>query len=187
MAEEKTFYPRNTDEWRAWLQKNHKKESKIALIKYKKHTGKPSITHQESMDEAICFGWIDTTIKRLDEDRYLRRFAKRTEKSRWSNATLGYAKRLIKEGKMTPSGLEMYKQGLKKPTLDSEVAKNPKTPEDLIVALKNNNVYDVFESWAPSYKRAYLRWIERAKLSDTRSKRIAAVVARVLQGNKKWN
>ena len=73
--------------WRAWLQKHHLKEKKVGLICHKKHTGKLFLTHREAMEDAICFGWIDTTIKRLDEDRYIRYFARRTDKSRWSENT----------------------------------------------------------------------------------------------------
>ena len=96
----KTFYAKNTKEWREWLRKNHKKESSIYLIKYRKHTNKPSLTSKEAMVEAICFGWIDTTMKGLDEDRYMQRFCKRTKNSRWSKNTLRYAKELIKKRNM---------------------------------------------------------------------------------------
>ena len=93
-------------QWRNWLEKNHAKESKVSIILHKKHTGKPSITHKESMEEAICFGWIDTTLKRLDEDTYQRTFVKRNDKSKWSQNTLRYGKELIKEGLMTNAGLK---------------------------------------------------------------------------------
>lgn len=188
MDSEKTVYAKNKDEWRAWLEKNHLKETKIALIKYKKHTGKPSLTHKESMDEAICFGWIDTTIKRLDEDRYMRRFARRNKNSKWSDATLGYAKRLIAEGKMSPYGLQMYKEGLAKPTHDAGIPKNPTMPADLKKALKENPTAEtIFKTFPPSYTRTYYRWILRAKQPATRAKRIDAVVKRALENRKKWN
>ena len=82
MEKVKAFYPKNRQEWRNWLEKNHDKEKKVAVIKYKKHTGKPSISHKESMEEAICFGWIDTTLKRLDDERYGVTFVKRNKNSR---------------------------------------------------------------------------------------------------------
>src|SRR5438105_15579910 len=119
MKKAKAIYFKNKKEWRQWLRKNHKKEKSVAVIKYKKHTGKPSLSHKESIEEAISFGWIDTTIKRLDENRYLRNFSKRGANSRWSTATLGYAKQLIKEKRMSPEGLKYYLEGLKKPTLDA--------------------------------------------------------------------
>ena len=174
---ESSFYARNRSEWRAWLQKNHDNESKIALLKYKKHTGKPSLSHKESMEEAICFGWIDTTIKRIDDDTYIRRFARRTDKSKWSDNTLRYAKELIANGRMTPAGLIRYKEGLSRPTHDYGIPKDPDVPLDLKKALKSQGVWEKFESVAPSVRRMHLRWILRAKQSETRKKRIAAVVS----------
>ena len=93
----KTFHPKSRKEWRDWLIKNHKKEKTIFLVKYKKHTNKPSISHNEAMEEAICCGWIDTTVKKLDDERYGNHFVKRNEKSRWSKNTLSYAKKMVKE------------------------------------------------------------------------------------------
>jgi len=184
-SDTKLIYAENAKEWRAWLAKNHNKEKKIGLIKYKKHTGKPSLTHKESMDEAICFGWIDTTIKRLDEDRYIRHFARRSKNSRWSYATLGYAKRLIKEKKMTPAGLHFYKEGLKKPTHDFGLSKNPEVPESLRKELeKNKQAKKNFNNFTLSYKRTYLRWIERAKRPGTKDKRIKEVVKMAVANQK---
>ena len=91
------IYTGTIKEWRDWLRKNHKKESKVEIIIYKKHTDKPTLSHLEQMKEAICFGWIDTTLKRLDDKRYKRTFVKRNSKSRWSNNTLRYAEEQIKK------------------------------------------------------------------------------------------
>src|SRR3990167_4363733 len=84
------------EDFRKWLSKNHDKEKKVGLILHKKHTGKGSSSHRELMEEAICFGWIDTTIKRIDEDRYIRYFAKRNKNGKWSKATQRYARELVK-------------------------------------------------------------------------------------------
>lgn len=183
----KLIYARDRKEWRAWLEKNHLTEKKVGLIKYKKHTGKPSLTHKESMDEAICFGWIDTTIKRLDEDRYLRYFAKRSKNSRWSTATQSYARALIKQKLMTPEGLKYYKEGLKKPTIDEGISKNPDVPEDLKQALvAHPEAQTNFASFAPSYRRTFLRWLEKAKLPETRKRRIAVIVHRARTNKKQF-
>ena len=180
-----TVHPKSRAAWRTWLAKNHNKKTKVALVKYKKHTGKPTISHQEAMDEAICFGWIDTTVNRLDDERYIRRFAKRTKKSRWSNATQRYAKRLIKEGRMTPAGLEAYQWGLKHPVIDHGLPKNPPIPADLKKALtKSKKAQQHFTHFAPSYKRFYIYWIEKAKLPETRKRRIADVYQRALENKK---
>ena len=182
----KSIHPKSRKEWRQWLQKNHKKESKVFLIKYKKHTKKPTITHREAMDEAICFGWIDTTAKRLDDKRYGNHFVKRNESSRWSSNTLKYAERLIKEGRMSEAGLKMYKEGLKKPVIDHGLPRNPEAPKDLKEALeKDKKAKENFNNFAPSYKRVYIYWVERAKRKETRIKRIKETVKRAKE-NKKW-
>jgi len=175
----KQIHPKSPAAWRRWLERNHTKESRVYLIKYKRHTNKPTISHQESMDEAICYGWIDTTVNRIDDDRYMRGFSRRNKNSRWSNATLSYAKRLIKEGKMTPQGMKMYKEGLKKPVIDHGLPKNPETPENLKKALaRNKKAREFFEKLAPSYRRYYIYWVERAKLPETKKKRIKVIVER---------
>jgi uncharacterized protein YdeI (YjbR/CyaY-like superfamily) len=178
-------YAADRKEWRAWLRKNHKKEKKVDLISYKKHTGKPSLTHKESMEEAICFGWIDTTMRRIDEERYSRSFCRRTDKSRWSNATLSYAKDMIKKKKMANEGLKRYEEGLKKPVIDHNLPKNPETPKDLKKLFENNKKAKAcFEMLAPSYRRTFIYWIERAKRKETRDKRIKEVVNKCRDGKK---
>lgn len=176
---------KTVEKWRNWLAKHHNKKAYIWQIKYKKHTGKTAPTHRDSMDEAICFGWIDTIIRRLDLDRYAVKFVKRNKNSRWSKATIRHAKRLIKEKRMTPAGLEEYKKGLKKPLHDRNLPKNPKAPEDLKIALaKNKKAQENFESLAPSYRKRYLYLIISAKRPETRKKRIREVVRRSLQNKK---
>ena len=170
-------------DFRKWLVKHHKKETKVAVVVHKKHTGKPAPTHRELIEEAICYGWIDTTIKRLDEDTFLRHFSRRTEKSKWSDNTLSYGKRLLKEGKMSPEGVRFYKLGKAKPTHDHGIPKNPGMPEELKKALaKNTKAQNLFETTAPSMKRTYYQWILRGKQQATRKKRVARVVAAALGG-----
>jgi uncharacterized protein YdeI (YjbR/CyaY-like superfamily) len=178
----KSVYAKDRKEWRDWLKKNHKKENKVFLIKYKKHTGKPSITHKESMQDAICFGWIDTTVKRIDDERYGNHFAKRTKNSRWSNNTLRYARDLEKQGKMSAFGMKMYREGLKKPVIDHGLPRNPETPKDLIKALGKSS--EKFNKLAPSYKRYYIYWIENAKRPETRKKRIKIVTQQAKENKK---
>ena len=188
VKEVKQFYPKTRKEWRAWLRKNHKKEKRIAVIRYKKHTRKPSPGVMELMHEAICWGWIDTTVNRMDSERYLINYVRRNEKSsRWSDNTQRYARELIKQGLMSPHGLKMFELGLKKPTHDSGIPKNPDAPKDLLEELnkkKNKIVLNKFNSLAPSYKRVYFRWIERAKLKETRERRIKEVIRMIGKGYK---
>ena len=173
--------------WRAWLEKNHDKEKKVGLISHKRHTGKPALTHKESMEEAIFFGWIDTTIKRLDEDRYLRYFCRRSKNSKWSLATLSYGKDLIKRKLMHPVGLQFYKQGVLKKAFDHHIPKNPEMPEMLKSELeKDPKALSNFNNFAPSYKRMYFRWILHAKLPATQMKRINEVVQRAKDNKKNF-
>ncbi len=180
MSERKTFHANSREEWRAWLEKNHNKENKVYLIRYKKHTGKPTITPKEAMEEAICFGWIDTTVNRIDDERYAQCFVRRNENSRWSNNTQKYARRLIKEGKMTPEGLKMYREGLKKSTIDHGLPRNPKIPDILEKALsKDKKAKGNFEKMAPSYRRHFIYSIERAVREETKNKRVKDIVRRM--------
>lgn len=168
-------------EFRAWLRKNHKKEHKVAIIVHKRHTGKPFPTHREVIEEAIRYGWIDTTIKRLDEDTFLRNFSRRTEKSKWSDNTLSYAARLVKEGKMSPEGMRFYEMGKQKPTHDHGIPKNPDMPTELKAALaKNAKAKHAVEAYAPSIKRAIFRTILRGKQPATREKTVKKIIAGAL-------
>lgn len=168
---------RTRDAWRKWLAENHLKETSVELLVHKKHTGKPSLSHQEAMHDAICFGWIDTTLKRIDDDTFVRRFARRTDKSKWSDNTLRYAKELLFEGKMAPEGIRRYTEGLAKPTHDHGIPKNPRMPSDLTNALRGAGLLAQFKAFSPSVRRTYLRWLMRAKQEATREKRVQSIVS----------
>lgn len=99
-----TFYPKTRAQWRRWLEKNHAKKSEIWLMRYKKATGKPTVNYQDSVDEALCFGWIDGVEKSVDEERYAQRFTPRRPKSHWSEINVGRYHMLEKEGLMTEAG-----------------------------------------------------------------------------------
>ena len=180
---QKTVYTVN--DFKNWLIKNHNKETKVEIIVYRKHTGKPSPSHRELMGEAICFGWIDTILRKLDENRYIRTFSKRNKNSKWSNNTIQYGKELVKQKKMTPLGLKYFKEGLKKPTHDFGIPANPTIPDELKKALeKNKKAKDNFEKFTPSIKKMAYRWILRGKREETRVKRIKLLVERAKNNDK---
>ena len=181
----KTITVFNRNDFRKWLVMHHDSEDKVSVIVYKKHTGKSFPSHRELMEEAICFGWIDTILRKLDENRYIRTFSRRNKNSKWSDNTLGYAKDLIKQGKMTPSGLKFYKEGLMKPTHDFGIPKNPDMPIELKKALdKDKKAKDNFENYSASLKKVFYRWILRGKREETRIKRINITVEKAKVGNK---
>ncbi len=187
MSELKEITCFSVKEWRSWLQKNHKKEERVLLIRYKKHTGKGMFNQRDAMNEAICFGWIDTTLKRLDEDRYGVTFVKRNKSSRWSDNTFARAREMIERGKMSSFGKEMFELGLTKKTHDHGIPKNPtlnEVPELNIEVNKDKELKEAFHKMAPSYKRAYYRWILRAVRPETRMKRVKQAIEMVRKGKK---
>jgi len=173
----KTFVVKKREQFRKWLGKNHDKETKVGLLLYKRHTGKPAPTHRELMEEAICFGWIDTTVKRVDDDTYIRTFVRRNKNSTWSNNTLSYGRELIKQGRMASSGMHFFKLGKAKPTHDHDVPKNPSMPLELKKALaKSKKLQKAFDTYPPSHKKMWYRWLWSAKRDETKEKRIRAIL-----------
>jgi uncharacterized protein YdeI (YjbR/CyaY-like superfamily) len=123
------------------------------------------MSHREGIEEALCFGWIDTIMKKLDEDRYERTFMKRTDKANWSTNTLSYAKKLLKDKKMFPLGIKRYKEGLKRKPHDFGRRKNPQVPEILKKELsKEKKLEENFNNFSPSYRKALLYNLLSAKL-----------------------
>ncbi len=176
MEKEKFIEVFEVADFRRWLRKNHQKEKKVGLILHKKHTGKNSPSHYDLMSEAICFGWIDTTIKRMDENRFIRFFSRRSKNSKWSYNTLSYGEKLLKEGRMSPYGLKCYEEGLQKKPHDYGIPKNPKIPSYLKETLLKTNLSKSFDSLSSSVKRSHLRYILRAKRNETRQKRIIQLI-----------
>jgi uncharacterized protein YdeI (YjbR/CyaY-like superfamily) len=106
--EVKTIYVKNREQWRSWLQEHHGSEKEIWLILYKKNSGKPSLPYEDVVEEAVSFGWIDGKVKRIDDEKYMRRYSPRTAKSAWSESNIAWAEKMIAQGRMTPSGLQAY-------------------------------------------------------------------------------
>ena len=171
-------------DFRSWLIKNHEKEDKIFIVINKKHTGHSYITHKEAMEEAICFGWIDTILKRIDENTYERCFVKRKANANWSKNTLSYAKSLLKQGKMTPPGIKAYKLGLKKLPHDHNRIKNPELPKDFKSALEKDKLLEKFNSLAPSYKKYCIYFVDKAVRQETRDKRIKKIIDGLLNNKR---
>jgi uncharacterized protein YdeI (YjbR/CyaY-like superfamily) len=173
-SETETFYPKNRQEWRQWLEKNHADKQSVWVVMYKKQSGKPSILWTEAVDEALCFGWIDSLKKSVDSESSIQFFSKRKPKSGWSKINKDKIIRLIEEGQMTAAGLatiETAKQNGSWTMLDS--VEELLIPEDLNQAFKNHaGAEDYFLGLSKSIKKMMLHWVVTAKRPETRQNRI---------------
>src|ERR1700730_15023429 len=173
-----TFYPKNRKAWRGWLQKNHEKEKEVWIIYYKKHSVKPTISYNDAVEEALCFGWIDSRANKIDEDCYMQVFNPRRRKSNWSKLNKERIEKLVANGLMTAIGLEKIELAKKDGSwnkLDDVYAMV--IPPDLKKAFATNKkAWKNFDAFSPSSKRGILSWIESAKRPETRQKRIDQTV-----------
>jgi uncharacterized protein YdeI (YjbR/CyaY-like superfamily) len=168
-------------EWRKWLEMNHTTSEEVWLIYFKRPSGKPRIQYADAVEEALCFGWIDGKIKRINEDYYIQRFTPRRHGSRWSKYNIDRVKKLIKSKQIRPAGLKAYKEALENPALvyDDRRDGHPSPPEDLIKALKKNKkAFENFHKFTQSAQRLYIDWLNSAKRSETRIGRIQRIVER---------
>jgi len=174
-----TFYAKDANAWRNWLQKNHRSEKSVWLIIYKKECKKPSVYYNEAVDEALCFGWIDSKPNKRDEESYYQFFAKRNPKSNWSKVNKAKVEKLIKEKKMARAGLEAIETAKQNGTWHAlDEVDNSIVPADLTKALlKNKTAMKNFESFPKSSKKIILEWINNAKKEETRLKRIEETVS----------
>lgn len=177
------FYAASRKAWRKWLEKNHKKEKNVWLVIYKKDSGVPSLTYAEAVEEALCFGWIDSKPNKRDDKSYVQLFAKRNPKSKWSALNKKRVAQLIRDGQMTPAGMEMIELAKKTGTWNAldEVDKLT-IPSDLQKAFdKNKKAFTNWNAFPPSARKGILEWISNAKREETRAKRISDTVSLAAQ------
>jgi len=183
----KQLYVTDRDEWRDWLSENHAAKASIWLVFYKKETSRPTIAYETAVEEAICFGWIDSIIKKIDAARYARKFTPRSDKSKWSPLNKKRANKMIRQGRMTEVGLAKIKTA-KKTGLwnkDSRPQISLDIPPDFAKAMaRNKKAKESFDKLAPSYRKHYIGWIAVAKRPETKKRRIAESIALLEQGKK---
>jgi uncharacterized protein YdeI (YjbR/CyaY-like superfamily) len=175
------LYIKTREEWHNWLDKNHSVVPGVWLVYYKKISGKPRIAYNDAVEEALCFGWIDGKIKRVNEEYYIQWFTPRRKGSRWSALNVQRAQKLIGEGRMRQPGLLVYEESIKKPGLiyDVKLDINMSVPDDLLTALKKNiEAYNNFINFPPGSRRLYVFWLNDAKRAETRNARISKIVER---------
>lgn len=181
------LYVTSKDDWRKWLEKHHETERKVWLIYHKKHTGKPSIAYGDSVEEALCFGWIDSLIKRIDDEKFARKFTPRKSNSNWSEVNKKRTRKMMAEGKMTKAGWARIEEAKKngewfKVTPRRQELTIPSYMKKALAA--SQTALDNFNKLAKTHKRDYIGWITSAKREETRKRRLREAI-QLLEQNEK--
>ncbi len=173
------FHPLSRREWRGWLKKNHAKEQGVWFVYYKKAANKPRVTYDEAVEEALCFGWIDSAPRKIDGEKSKLLFTPRRPKSVWSKPNKERIRRLIESGAMTESGLKKIEAAKADGSWNALDASDAlEIEKDLAAAFaKNKQAKANFENFTDGVKRNILQWIYSAKTDATRAKRIERTIA----------
>jgi uncharacterized protein YdeI (YjbR/CyaY-like superfamily) len=175
----KPIFFRNPGAFRRWLEKHHGAKSEVWLGFYKASVKKRGISYKESVDEALCFGWIDGVRRSLDAERYIQRFTPRTPRSYWSAVNTKRAHELIGEGRMHPAGQAAFERrdaaATARYSFEREAAEL--SPADLTRFKQDKKAWTYFESEAPWYRRVAVHYVVSAKREETRARRMAALIA----------
>ena len=179
MDKRKTLYVTNREEWRAWLMEHYQSETEVWLIYYKKHTGRPRISYDHAVEEALCFGWIDSIAKRLDDEKFAQKFTPRRDSTNWSELNKRRLRKLIREGRMTEAGLAKIDLAML-----GEEAERKQSEGDLDIPrfmkqalMANAKAWENFQDLTPSRRRPYVQLILDAKKEETRERRLREVIS----------
>jgi uncharacterized protein YdeI (YjbR/CyaY-like superfamily) len=173
--------------WRAWLETHHERDAGIWLVSFKKATGKPRVEYDDAVEEALCFGWIDSLVRTLDDERAMQLFTPRKPRSAWSRPNKIRVERLVSAGLMRPAGLTKIEQARRDGSWDMyAVAESLELPRDLRAALDAGppRARPNWEAFSPASRRAILWWVHSAKRPETRARRIAQVVSEAARGRR---
>jgi uncharacterized protein YdeI (YjbR/CyaY-like superfamily) len=181
-----TLFAADRAAWREWLAEQHAQRTQVWLLLHKKHVEEPSVSYDEAVEEALCWGWIDGLTKRWDERSYAVRFTPRKPGSVWSESNVARVARMIEQGRMTPAGMALVDEAKRRGTWDNAASgRLDVTPPDLEAALAGvPAAAERWETWASTHRRQYVYWVLDAKRPETRARRIADVVRRAAAGLK---
>ena len=180
----KTFVAQTAGQWRKWLDRHHDAESEVWLIFHKVHTGVGSIAYLDALDEALCFGWVDSLVKRLDDSRYARKFTPRKADSQWSAINRKRYAALKASGRLTPGGINRAPTNRNHGERPPRFQMPARVPRHIQAALKKHPAARrYFERLAPSHRRRYIGWIESAKHQETKARRLKEAI-RLLSAGK---
>ena len=172
------FYFKNAEEWRAWLHQNHADSKGVYLIFYRVDSDMESMRWEEAVKVALCYGWIDSTVRKVDDEQRKQLFSPRKDKSVWSKLNKTYIEQLIAENLMHESGLKKIQTARDNGSWNAlDHVEELTIPEDLKAGFdKNETAYKNFLQFSKTYRKGYLYWLNQAKLSATRQKRISEII-----------
>lgn len=177
----KMFEARTRQGWRRWLAAHHASQSEVWLIFYKHHTRKPSLAYNDAVDEALCYGWIDSLIKRIDDDRYARKFTPRKAESNWSSINVKRYKKLKAAKRLAAPGLARSPEG--RPVVDA--LRHASIPAYIERAVRRDAcAWNFFGTLPPSHRRMYVTWIDSAKRDETKQRRLGRAINMLKAGRK---
>jgi len=182
-----TLRVEDRDAWRRWLRAHNNSSPGVWILFFKKNTGKQKFTYEEALEEAICMGWIDSIVKRVNEDRYMQKFTPRRPGSDWSLVNRNRARRLQKAGRMMPSGLAVAGPWIHGPeeTPPAPSPDEPEIPPVLASALKaRKRAEGAFANLPPGERRKIARWVMDAKREETQKQRAAEAAKTLAAGGR---
>jgi uncharacterized protein YdeI (YjbR/CyaY-like superfamily) len=185
----KTLYVTSREEWRAWLTEHYQSETEVWLIYYKKHTGRPRISYDHAVEEALCFGWIDSIGKRMDDEKFAQKFTPRRDWTNWSVLNKRRVRKLIREGRMTEAGLAKIDLAMLGQEAKAKQSKgDPDIPRFVKQALMANaKAWENFQNLTPSRRRTYVQLIMDAKKEETRARRLREAISLLEQSKGELN
>jgi uncharacterized protein YdeI (YjbR/CyaY-like superfamily) len=175
---EPTFFA-NPDEFRAWLEQHYATENELSVGFYKKATGKQTMSWSQAVDQALCFGWIDGVLHRIDDERHMQRFTPRRRGSNWSKVNIAKVARLKEAGLMRPAGLAAFeaRSDARSGIYAFEQEKSAELPAEYERRLRADAAaWDYWQASAPSYRRTATHWVVSAKKPETRERRLAQLI-----------
>jgi uncharacterized protein YdeI (YjbR/CyaY-like superfamily) len=179
MEKRKTLYVTSREEWRAWLTEHYQSETEVWLVYYKKHTGRPRISYDHAVEEALCFGWIDSIAKRMDDEKFAQKFTPRRDCTKWSALNKRRVRKLIREGLMTEAGLAKIDLAMLGEEAQAKQSKGdldiPRFVKQALMA--NAKAWENFRNLTPSRRRPYVQLILDAKKEETRERRLREVTS----------
>jgi uncharacterized protein YdeI (YjbR/CyaY-like superfamily) len=183
----KSFTPSNPTDWRKWLKKNHDREQEVWLVYYKPVSGKSNIDYDISVEQALCFGWIDSIIQKIDEEKYARKFNPRRIDSQWSETNKRRVMKVIREGRMTEAGMAKVTFDVTKVVTNKPETELPKASVKMSAKIRQAlmsrpGLWNAFQKISPSHKHNYILWLSDAKKPGTFERRLKLLTEEVMAG-----